>query len=124
VLVNGPQGDLRASDRIEIVLARDGGQLARMTAQGNVRVRIGIRTVTGGASFSYDPADTKYVMTGSGTVPVTIVERSSPTSCREFTGRALTFYGSNETITIDGKNMNRTQIAPGPCAPAAPASRQ
>jgi lipopolysaccharide export system protein LptA len=112
-----PLGHLRAG-RIDIVLAAEEGRAEQVTARTNVRMNQTGRTVTGGATFSYEPKDEQYVINGDGATPVTVVERQGA-SCREFSGRSLTFYKSNDRIVIDGQNRSRTQIAPGTCpAPA------
>src|SRR5688500_7540509 len=98
--VQGPMGDLRAN-WIDIVLAADGGKIARIAARSNVRLLIGTRDVTGGSSFAYDPGQEQYTMTGNGAMPVRLVDRQGA-SCREFSGRSLTFYKSTDKIVIDG----------------------
>jgi LPS export ABC transporter protein LptC len=117
--VSGPQGDLRAEGRIEIVLAEGGGKAERIEAHNNVRLRQGQRNATGGASLTYYPDEERYVMIGASPSPVVLVAE-----CREFRGKSLTFYKSTDRIIIDGEEERRTDMtrSSGPCA-AAPARR-
>jgi LPS export ABC transporter protein LptC len=116
--VSGPQGDLRATNRIDVTLAASGGTVERIDAYGNVRLQQGTRVGSGGARLTYDAAEAKYVMTSGPAAPVVLVA-----DCREHRGKTLTFYKSDDTILIDGQNERRTQTgnAGGPCTPAPPA---
>jgi LPS export ABC transporter protein LptC len=117
--VSGPQGDVRAEGRIEIILAEGGGKAERIAAYNNVRLNQGLRRATGGAQLTYYPDEQKYVMTGAAPAPVVLVAE-----CREFRGKSLTFYKSTDRIIIDGEEERRTETtrSSGPCA-AAPAPR-
>ena len=116
--VSGPQGDLRATSRIDVTLAAKGGAVERIDAYGNVRLQMGARSASGAERLTYDAADGKYVMTSAAAAPVVFVA-----DCRENRGKTLTFYKSNDTIEIDGQSERRTQTsnAGGPCTPAPPA---
>ena len=119
-----PQGTISAGSRIEMKLAKEGSQLEGLDAWTNVTMQQttaqGSRTATGGARLTYDPGKQQFEMTaGAGTTLVKIVDRSSPPSCREYSGRVVTFFESGDNIIIDGVDKNRTAIAPGACAPAA-----
>jgi LPS export ABC transporter protein LptC len=111
--LSGPQGDLRAG-RIDIVLAKEGSAAERIEAFTNVRMTQGFRTVSEGARMTYYSDEEKYVMTAGPSLPVKLVERQGG-ACREFSGRSLTLYKSNDTIFIDGQKQNRTQTAPSAC---------
>lgn len=117
--LSGPQGDLQAG-RIEIVLAAKGNQVDRLEAYSNVALKLGMRTASGGR-LTYFAEDERYVMSGSGSTPVTIISRTTSSSgvisCRETTGRTLTFYKSTDTIDVDGKEQQRTESQIKPCTP-------
>jgi LPS export ABC transporter protein LptC len=119
-----PQGTITAGSRIEMKLAKEGSKLEGLDARTNVtmlqKTEQGSRTATGGARLTYDPGKQQFEMTaGTGSTLVKIVDRSSPPSCREYSGRVVTFFESGDRIIIDGEDKNRTGIAPSACAPAA-----
>jgi lipopolysaccharide export system protein LptA len=112
--LNGPQGDLQA-ERIEVILTADGKRVDRLEAYTSVDVRLDTRRATGNR-LTYHAGDERYVMTGVATVPVTIIE-----SCRETTGRTVTFFKSADRVIVDGNEETRTQSRRGgPCAQPAP----
>jgi lipopolysaccharide export system protein LptA len=102
--VSGPQGDLRAAT-IELYLRPSGRELDRAEAYEAVSLHVGDRDATGNR-LTYLAADGKYLMLG---VPVRIVAE-----CRETEGRALTFWKSVDTISVDGDDDVRTQTKGGP----------
>ncbi|MGH8518208.1 MAG: hypothetical protein ACREUE_12200, partial [Panacagrimonas sp.] len=108
--LNGPQGNLQAQ-RIEVVLAEEGGRADRLEAYTNVVARVDTRIATGDR-LTFFTADERYLMSGIATVPVKIVE-----ACRETTGRTVTFFKSTERIIVDGQEQIRTQSrrGGGPC---------
>jgi lipopolysaccharide export system protein LptA len=110
VQVSGPDGDLRA-ERIEIVLAGD-NDVDRLEAYTRVTIVLGARTATG-ARLTYHAREERYVMSGTGAMPVTFRE-----SCRETTGRTLTFFKSTDRIIVDGNETRRTETKP--CTPLQP----
>ena len=113
-----PQGDLRADEKIEVVLAEGGGKAERIEAFTNVSMRQpGQRTASDAATLTYHADEQKYVMTAGATAPVKLVA-----DCREFRGKTLTFYGTDDRISIDGQDERRTQTTKvtGPCQPPAP----
>ncbi len=116
--LSGPQGDLRA-DRIELFLAQGEGRLDHLEAYGNVTMAVDPgtstrRTATGGR-LTYRAATEQYDITGTASAPVKVVE-----SCREITGKTLTFYKSADRITVDGNDEIRTQTkSSGPCQQSA-----
>ena len=116
--LSGPQGDLRA-DRIEVILAPEGGHITRLEAYTNVGLKLDTRSAVG-ERLTYFADEERYLMTGAGTKAVKVVE-----SCRETTGRTLTFFKSTDRIIVDGneeiRTQSRTGVSPG-CAPP-PAAR-
>jgi lipopolysaccharide export system protein LptA len=117
--LSGPQGDLRA-DLVEVFLAAGGGKLERLEASANVTMQIDPgtptrRTATGG-HLTYRAATEQYDMVGTAASPVKVVE-----SCREITGKTLTFYKSTDRISVDGNEEIRTETkSGGPCPQSAP----
>jgi len=119
--VKGPQGDLRA-DRIEIVLAQPDNRMDRLEAFKGVRLDVGTKTATGDR-LTYHADSDRYVMSGTGAMPVSVVVTTAATatsaqSCRETTGRTLTFSKATDTIGVDGNAQTRTEAqsiqCPGP----------
>ena len=113
--VSGPDGDLRA-ERIEIVLATGANAVDRLEAYNRVTMVLGARTATGGR-LTYHAKEERYVMSGTGAESVSIRE-----SCRDTTGRTLTFFKSTERILVDGNETRRTETKP--CTPRSPAPAQ
>jgi LPS export ABC transporter protein LptC len=113
--LNGPQGDLRAQ-RIVIALAREGNQIDRLEGYDHVTMVQGDRRAVG-ARLTYDAAKESYVMSGRGATPVTI-RATIRGSCRETTGETLTFFKSNDRISVGGDEPGRTEDKPCPVAPA------
>jgi len=103
--VSGPDGDLRAG-QIDIVLAREANNVERLEAYTRVNMALGERTAVGGR-MTYHADEERYVMSGDGTTPVSIRE-----SCRETTGRNLTFFKSTDRIIVDGNETRRTETRP------------
>jgi lipopolysaccharide export system protein LptA len=110
--LTGPEGDLTAH-RIVIVLAAEENRLDRLEAYDQVTLRVNARLVTGARMTYY--RNGRYDMTGSVAVPVRIVE-----SCRETTGRALTFFKAADNIIIDGNEEIRTRTTSGGPCPQPP----
>jgi len=114
--LSGPQGDLQA-DRIEVVLAPQSNEFQRLEAHMDVRLKIDTRTARG-ARLTYHADEERYVLTGTATEPVKVVE-----SCRETTGKTLIFFRSTDRILVDGNEEIRTQTkGGGPCS--QPSSRE
>ena len=115
--LSGPQGDLRG-DRIEVILAPEGGRIVRLEAYTNVGLKLDTRSAVG-ERLTYFADEERYLMSGAGTKSVKVVE-----SCRETTGRTLTFFKSTDRIIVDGneeiRTQSRTGVSPG-CAPPPPA---
>jgi len=116
--LGGPQGDLRA-DRIEVLLAEQGGHVNRLEAYTNVSLKLDARTATGDR-LTYFAEDERYLMSGAGAKPVKVIEM-----CREITGKTLTFFKSADRIIVDGNEEIRTQTKNGvsPACTATPRSR-
>jgi lipopolysaccharide export system protein LptA len=117
--LSGPQGDLRA-ERIEIVLEKQGNKVERLEGYTRVTLKLDMRTAVG-ARLTYYASDERYVMSAAGTTPVTITDpqtsASGAISCRETTGRTLTFYKSADRIIVDGNEQKRTETQFKPCVP-------
>jgi len=116
--LGGPQGDLRA-DRIEVLLAEQGGHVNRLEAYTNVSLKLDARTATGDR-LTYFAEDERYLMSGAGAKPVKVIEM-----CRETTGKTLTFFKSADRVIVDGNEEIRTQTKNGvsPACTATPRSR-
>ncbi len=112
--LTGPQGDLRA-DRIAVLLAPQNGKAERLEAFTDVRLKLDTRTAMG-ARLTYHADEERYVLTGSATAPVKVVE-----ACRETVGKTLTFFRSTDRILVDGNEEIRTQTkGGGPCTQSPP----
>ncbi|TDI19464.1 MAG: hypothetical protein E2P06_16405 [Acidobacteria bacterium] len=128
-LLRSEHGDMKA-DRIEVFLETDGRTLKRLEATGNVKLRLDGRSATGEHLVYYE-AEGRYEMEGA---PVEIVEEVDPEetaatapprpggapplpSCRITTGRAATFYRSTDTMSVDGRDVRRTESTSGRCTP-------
>ncbi len=103
--VTGPDGDLRG-ERIEVVLASGDNEVERLEAYTRVTMVVGTRTAIG-ERLTYHAKEERYVMSGTGVTPVSIRE-----SCRETTGRTLTFFKSSDRIVVDGNETRRTETRP------------
>ncbi|MBI4265570.1 MAG: LPS export ABC transporter periplasmic protein LptC [Acidobacteria bacterium] len=108
--LSGPTlGDLRAN-RIEVILGADGNRVERLEAHTTVTILVDTRTATGDG-LTYYADEERYVMTGLPMAPVKIIE-----SCRETTGRTVTFFRSADRVVVDGNEETRTQSTRGgPC---------
>ena len=122
-------GDLKA-DTISIFFEADGQTLDRMEAIGSVMLRFDERWATGD-TLIYFESDGRYEMEGA---PVEIVETveldesetdqpatpnqpPGPPQCRTTSGKALTFYRSTDTVSMDGREQLRTESRSHPCSP-------
>ena len=108
--VSGPDGDLRG-ERIEVVLASGDNDVERLEAYNRVTMVLGARTASGDR-LTYHAREERYVMSGTGVTPVSIRE-----SCRETTGRTLTFFKSTDKMVVDGNETRRTETKP--CTPSS-----
>lgn len=121
-------GDMKA-DRIDVFLESDGRTLDRFEATGNVTLRLDGRWATGDL-LVYDEATGRYDMEGGPVRIVESVELDAPAvvgppprqgtpppapSCSTMEGRRLTFYRSNDAITVDGRQVLRTASKSGTC---------
>jgi lipopolysaccharide export system protein LptA len=116
--LGGPQGDLHA-DRIDVLLAEQGGHVDRLEAYTNVNLKLDARTATA-ERLTYFADEERYLMSGAGAKPVKVVE-----ACQETTGKTLTFFKSTDRIIVDGNEEIRTQTKSGvsPACTATPRSR-
>jgi lipopolysaccharide export system protein LptA len=110
----GAHGDLTA-DRTELYLREGGKELERAVSDGNVVVKEGGRTATGG-HLVYTAANDTYVMTGK---PVEIIEQKS-TGCEKTIGAKLTFNRSNESVRMENDGL---QLVDGKSIPCPAESR-
>jgi lipopolysaccharide export system protein LptA len=117
--VKGPQGDLHA-ERIDIVLAKPDNRTERLEAFTHVTLKMDTRNAVGDR-LTYHADGERYVMSGAGAVPVTIVSTTTESgatapTCRQTTGRTLTFFKSTDRIIVDGNEETRTETRNTPCA--------
>lgn len=103
--LDGVQGNLRA-ERIELLLAPRDNTLETLEAFDAVTVLLDTRQATG-QRMTYEPADEKYILTGT---PVRLVQE-----CQESTGRTLTFWKASDRIQVDGNQEIRVQTKGGKC---------
>lgn len=92
--MSGPDGDVTA-EKIQLLLAEQGGELERAEADGNVVSRQEFRRAYG-SHLTYDAKEEMYTMTGS---PVKVYD-DSPGNCKVTEGAIATFYsaaGSGQT---------------------------
>ena len=110
--LSGPQGDLNAH-RIVVHLAKNESRMERLDAYDNIRLRLDTRVATG-TRLTYYTSDERYVLSGSAAAPVKVVE-----TCRETTGKTLTFFKTADRIIVDGNEEIRTRTTSGgPCPDA------
>lgn len=107
--VTGPRGDLTA-DTIVLFLLDDSRTLERIEATGDVELTMPGRSVTGESLVYYD-AEGRYEMEGG---PVQIIEQMDG-QCRETTGRTLTFFLTDDAVSVDGESEVRTQTLRDTC---------
>ena len=108
-ILTSPRGDL-AADRISLFLLPDSRTLERIEATGNVELTMPGRSITGEFLVYYD-AEGRYEMEGG---PVQIVEEMEG-QCRETTGRTLTFFLTDDAVSVDGESEVRTETLRGTC---------
>ena len=105
------------------MLAKQDNKVERLEGYTRVTLKLDTRTAVG-ARLTYYASEERYVMSAAGTTPVTITDpqtaASGAVSCRETTGRTLTFFKSTDTISVDGNDQNRTETQIKPCAPPSP----
>ncbi|HYT67832.1 MAG TPA: LptA/OstA family protein [Vicinamibacterales bacterium] len=96
--MSGPDGDV-TSDKLELYLAEQGGQLQRAEADGNVVSRQELRRAYG-RHLTYVAKDEEYKMVGS---PVKVYD-DTPGNCRVTEGAVATFHSTGGTgATKQGK---------------------
>ena len=116
--LKGPQGELRAW-RIEMMLTPDAGKADRMEAYDTVSLQVaratGERLRATGDRLTYYAEGERYVMTGSATAPVCVVDPN-----RASTGKTLVFYRSADKVLVDGNEEYRTQTKSGGACAISP----
>jgi lipopolysaccharide assembly outer membrane protein LptD (OstA) len=110
----GPRGDLTA-DQISLFLMSDGRTLERIEATGDVELVMPGRSITG-ESLVYHDVEGRYEMEGG---PVHIIEEIDA-QCRETTGRTLTFFLTDDAVSVDGVSEVRTETLRGICPTLVP----
>jgi lipopolysaccharide export system protein LptA len=114
VQLAGPQGTIQGV-RIVAILQKEKTEFDRLEAYDAITMSVDTRRAAG-ERLTYFAADGRYVMSGVGGTPVKVVEASSAgavRSCRETSGRTLTFFRSTDRIIVDGKDEIRTQAKSG-----------
>ena len=112
--LTGPRGDLTA-DKISVFLMSDSRTLERIEAAGRVELAMPGRSVTGESLVYYD-AEGRYEMEGG---PVQIIEEIDA-QCRKTTGRTLTFFLTDDAVSVDGEAEVRTETLRGSCPEFTP----
>jgi LPS export ABC transporter protein LptC len=112
--LQGPQSDL-AADRIMLFLLEDSRTLERIEAKGSIELVMPGQTVTGD-SLVYHDTTGRYVMTGS---PVHMTENQAGI-CRETMGRTLTFFLTEDAVSVDGQSQVRTETLRSDCPDQTP----
>ena len=112
--LNGPRGDLTA-DQISVFLMSDSRTLERIEATGGVELAMPGRSITGESLVYYD-AEGRYEMEGG---PVQIIEEIDA-QCRKTTGRTLTFFLTDDAVSVDGESEVRTETLRGTCPALTP----
>ncbi|HET9269569.1 MAG TPA: LptA/OstA family protein, partial [Vicinamibacterales bacterium] len=117
--LKGPQGELRAW-RIDMILTADAAKADRMEAFDTVSLQVaratGERLRATGDQLTYFAEGERYVMTGSATAPVCVVDPN-----RASTGKTLVFYRSTDKVLVDGNEQARTQTKSGGACAVSPA---
>lgn len=108
--LTGPLADMSA-DLITLFLQDDSRTLERIEAKGGVELVMTGRRVVGEALVYFD-SDGRYEMEGA---PVRLTEESE-TGCRDTTGRSLTFFMTEEAVSVDGESEVRTETRAGECS--------
>ena len=110
-LVSGPGSRLQAGS-IDITLNAKDNALDTMRAIRNVRIVEGENTVTGGTRLDYTSSTGQYVVNGSGSTPVSIVQNGGD-GCRQFSGNSITFNKEKDKpVVIDGNQVRNAGTAP------------
>jgi lipopolysaccharide export system protein LptA len=98
--MSGPDGDI-TTDKLELYLTDDGGQLERAEGYGNVISRQLTRRAYGNR-MTYLAAKDEYTMIGT---PVKIYD-DTPPNCKVTTGATLTFHQAVDTIRSIGNETS------------------
>jgi LPS export ABC transporter protein LptC len=117
VQLSGPAGNL-VGGRIVVMLQKEKIEFDRLEAYDRIAMKVDTRNATGDR-LTYYAADGRYVMSGIGGTPVKVVEVTTGktslgvATCRETTGKTLTFFKSTDRIIVDGRDEIRTQTKSG-----------
>jgi lipopolysaccharide export system protein LptA len=103
--VRGPQGDLRAANRIEVYLAAGESKVERLEAYTGVTGAVENVTMTGDR-LTYRAAEDRYDVTGTNRTLA-----RADVDCQRFTGNTLTFSRAADTMKVDGRQVFRTGTA-------------
>jgi lipopolysaccharide export system protein LptA len=101
--MSGPDGDI-TTDKLELYLSDDGGELERAEGYGNVISRQTARRAYGNR-MTYLAAKDEYTMVGT---PVKIYD-DTPPNCKVTTGATLTFHQAVDTIRSIGNETSSQQ---------------
>lgn len=107
--MSGPDGDLQ-SDRLELYLAEQGGQLERAEAEGNVISRQESRRAYG-RHLTYIAKDDEYRMIGT---PVKVYD-DTPGNCKVTEGATASFHRTGNTSSVSGSDAFPHKSATAVC---------
>ena len=99
VHMSGPISDV-TSDRLELFLAEQGGDLERAEADGNVVSRQELRRAYG-KHLTYLAKEDLYTMTGA---PVRVYDDSTPPNCKFTEGAIATFHRTGTASSVSGSD--------------------
>jgi len=108
--MSGPSGDI-TSDKLELFLAEQGGQLERAEADGNVVSRQELRRAYG-RHLTYIAKDDEYTMTGT---PVKVYDDSTPPDCKVTEGAIARFHRTGNTSSVSGSDAFRQKSGTAVC---------
>jgi lipopolysaccharide export system protein LptA len=113
-LSGGFDGDLRG-ETIVATLAAAENRIEQVEVRSKVAVTFDKERSATADRLVYDGAKEYYELTGTAAMPVTLVTRRPP-SCRELSGRLLTYHRPTDSMLMDGKGETRASAATKPCA--------
>src|SRR4051812_10088800 len=108
--MSGPSGDI-TSDKLELFLAEQGGQLERAEADGNVVSRQELRRAYG-RHLTHIAKDDEYTMTGT---PVKVYDDSTPPDCKVTEGAIARFHRTGNTSSVSGSDAFRQKSGTAVC---------
>ena len=104
-------GSVLRGGTIDLFLGEDARTLQRIVAAAEVQMVLDSRRAEG-ETLTYRDADGRYDLTGA---PVRVLVEETSGTCRETTGRAVTFYRTRDDMSIDGQSEARTASMSVPC---------